>query len=396
MQVDRMPRRLRIAPNLYRRPGDGKFEVGFVDLAGRWRIKTLRARTRTEAKAERDEFLSKLRRGQISAPSKVTFGEAAEEYLAGLEASVAAGERASRTAERYRQHLEMHILPALGPVQLQKLTPDHMAAFLRDRQAAGLASWTRKGMLTPIGRVFALAVRRGYITDSPLRRLEPDELPKGKAKDEPRVLDRGEIRRLLTASSATYLPILATTVFSGLRIMELLGLRWHCVDVDDRVLRVRHQLTRGTRQNPPALVELKTSSARRDVVLLPELLLLLREHRRGAFQRGLAKEHDFVFATREGTAFNYRNVAHRGLTRAADAAGLNADGKPKLTLHDLRHTFGSHLVRQGADVVTVSRQMGHARPSITLDVYSHEFAATQHRDTVASKLAEAFGGILGA
>ena len=51
-------------------------------------------------------------------------------------------------------------------------------------------------------------------------------------------------------------------------------------------------------------------------------------------------------------------------------------GQPRLTLHDLRHTYGSHLVRQGGDVVTVSRQMGHARPSITLDVYSHEFAAT--------------------
>ena len=71
-------------------------------------------------------------------------------------------------------------------------------------------------------------------------------------------------------------------------------------------------------------------------------------------------------------------------------------GQPKLTLHDLRHTFGSHLVRQGADVVTVSRQMGHARPSITLDVYSHEFAAVQHRETIAAKLTGAFSGILSA
>ena len=60
--------------------------------------------------------------------------------------------------------------------------------------------------------------------------------------------------------------------------------------------------------------------------------------------------------------------------------------KARLTLHDLRHTFGSHLVPQGADVVTVSRQMGHARPSITLDVYSHEFAAVQHRHTIALQL----------
>jgi integrase len=51
-------------------------------------------------------------------------------------------------------------------------------------------------------------------------------------------------------------------------------------------------------------------------------------------------------------------------------------------------------VRSGANVVTVSRQMGHARPSITLDVYWHEFAAVQHRDNIASKLTNAFSGIL--
>jgi integrase len=129
-------------------------------------------------------------------------------------------------------------------------------------------------------------------------------------------------------------------------------------------------------------------------VLLPDLADLLREHRRQAFRTGVAREDAFVFSTRSGTPLNYRNVAQRGLTAAADRSGLNRDGEPKLTLHDLRHTFGSHLVRSGADVVTVSRQMGHARPSITLDVYSHEFAAVQHRDNIASKLTSAFSGIL--
>ena len=62
--------------------------------------------------------------------------------------------------------------------------------------------------------------------------------------------------------------------------------------------------------------------------------------------------------------------------------------------HDLRHTFGSQLVRHGADVVTVCRQMGHARPSTTVDVYSHEFAGVQHRDSVASRLTDAFSGLL--
>ncbi len=62
--------------------------------------------------------------------------------------------------------------------------------------------------------------------------------------------------------------------------------------------------------------------------------------------------------------------------------------------HDVRHTYGSHLVQQGLDPVRVSRRMGHARPSITLDVYAKEFEQAEHADDVAEKLAAAFGGVL--
>ena len=270
MQADRK-RRVRIAPNLYQRPSDGKFEVGFTDSVGRWRIKTLRARTRTDAKAERDLFMSKLRSGQVATPSKITLSEVAVEYVALLEASVLSGDRAARTLERYKDHLDGHILPELGDIQVQKLTADALAAFLRDRQATGLSSWTRKGMLTPLGRVLALAVRRGYLTENPLRRLEPEELPKAKAKDEPRVLDREQIGRLLAAAPELYRPALTTKVFSSLRVMELMGLSWSCIDFDRGVISVRRQLTRGTRESPARLVDLKTRGGRRDVGLLPSL-----------------------------------------------------------------------------------------------------------------------------
>jgi integrase len=84
----------------------------------------------------------------------------------------------------------------------------------------------------------------------------------------------------------------------------------------------------------------------------------------------------------------------RGLDVAADDAGLNPEGVSSLVMHDLRHTYGSHLVRQGLDIVRVSRQMGHKRPSITLDIYAKEYEEVQHSDKVAESVAFAFGGIL--
>ena len=74
-------------------------------------------------------------------------------------------------------------------------------------------------------------------------------------------------------------------------------------------------------------------------------------------------------------------MAKRGLDKAADAARPNGGGEPKLGFHDLRHTFASHLIPAGVDPVRASRQLGHARPSITLDIYAHEFDHAQGSKT---------------
>ena len=65
--------------------------------------------------------------------------------------------------------------------------------------------------------------------------------------------------------------------------------------------------------------------------------------------------------------------------RPPDAAGLNGDNWPPLRFHDLRHTFASHLIVDlGLDVAQVSRILGHARITITLDVYTHLFDDARH------------------
>ncbi len=56
----------------------------------------------------------------------------------------------------------------------------------------------------------------------------------------------------------------------------------------------------------------------------------------------------------------------------------------------------SHLIRQGIDPVRASRQLGHARPSVTLDIYAHEFEEARGRDDIADKLGAAFAGLLSA
>jgi integrase len=89
-----------------------------------------------------------------------------------------------------------------------------------------------------------------------------------------------------------------------------------------------------------------------------------------------------------------RNVSLRGLDKAADAAGLSGGGRPRLTMHDCRHSFAAHLIVDlGMDAVRVSRMLGHSKPSISLDVYADLFEK-RHADRTrepmrGSKLAAA-------
>ena len=97
-----------------------------------------------------------------------------------------------------------------------------------------------------------------------------------------------------------------------------------------------------------------------------------------------------------GRPLGSRNVERRGLGRAADLAGLNPEELPRLRVHDLRHTFASHLIVDlGVDVAQVSRILGHARPSITLDVYTHLFDRAAHAADIRDRMATSeFGSLL--
>lgn len=397
MQNERSTRRrVRIGDNLYERPGrtkaDTRYQVGYNDVTGTWRMVTLRARNRTDARAERDEFLAKQRRGEIAVPSSRTFGEVAVEYLSMIEALVAAGERSERTLDQYRMALDNHILPVLRDRPIQKIGPEHLARLIASEREAGLASWTVRGHLTPLRRVFGLAARRGYITENPMLRLDSDELPRGKSQSEPRTLTTGEVRSLLAACPARYQPLLATAAFTGMRISEILGLTWGDIDFKAGLIRVRKQLSRGTRTNPPRRLELKTKAGIRDIALSRrDLEPYLKAHlRRVELESGLPRPADFVFAASNGSPLNRNNVAKRGLKNAARDAGLDADGLPPLGFHDLRHTFASHLIRGGMDPVRASRQLGHARPSITLDIYSHLFDEARGLDDIRDCIDAAF------
>jgi integrase len=294
--------------------------------------------------------------------------------------------------EHYRYLLDAHLVPALGRKRLQDISTDDIAQLINQLRAKGLAPKTIASSLTPLNRILNHALRRGHITDNPIRRLEQHERPRIHRRDQ-RVLNHDEITRLLDACLPRYRPLLATAIYTGMRLNELLGLAWSDVDLDAQVIHVRYQLSRPTIERPPRRVRLKTAAATRDIPLLPQLGVLLKRQRLAAAH---AQAGDYVFGTATGTPLGSRNVERRGLGHAAATAGLNTPDQPRLRVHDLRHTFASHLIVDlKLDVAHVSRILGHARPSITLDVYTHLFHHAGHAEQIRQRMAESdFGNLL--
>jgi integrase len=212
--------RKRIEPGIYLQ-ANGTYGV-YLLVDGKPRFKTV-GRKLSQARRLRNQLQAKADRGELPAPSRLTFAQLAATWIEGFEALVEAGERGERTLENYRYYLDGHLLPALGHRRLQEITTDEIAQLINKLRAKGLSAKTISGALTPLNRVLNHAVRRGHITDNPVRRLEQHERPRVERRDQ-RVLDRDELASLLAASRPRYRPILATALYTGMRLNELLGL----------------------------------------------------------------------------------------------------------------------------------------------------------------------------
>lgn len=366
------PRRARVERGIYMQP-NGKYAV-CCRHAGKLRFRTV-GFDLAVARRERAALIAATQRGAVPASPRLRFETVCAWWLERFEGKVAAGERHPRTLEAHRYHLEHHLLPAFAHRRVAAITVDDVAELLLALRREGRSAKTAASALATLHSIMRYARRNGWITVDPVDQLESDERPRPARRCQ-RVLGRGEIERLLAACSPRDRLMIATVLYTGMRISEMLGLIWDDIDLAAGVIHVRAQLSRAHRQEPARRVAPKTIASIRDIPLVAQLAQLLAAHKQST---GFAASADWVFTTAHGTPHGHRNVTQRGLQRAAQTAGLNDGGWPPLRFHDLRHTFASHLILDLAlDVAQVSRILGHARVTITLDVYTHLFDDARH------------------
>jgi len=316
--------------------------VNFVDTKGaRIRKVAGNAQTKEEALIVLREEIRKSARCYSNGKRCGTFEEYSELYLE----HYARPSKKSWKCDFYA--LEAHLKPYFGKLMLEDITPLLIEQFRSEKLKSGLAGSSTNRLIALLKTMFSVANRWNLVQGNPAKEIrlfsERDNLVE-------RILSPSEEERLLMECALHLKPIVIAALNTGMRRNEILSLRWECVDLKQRFIKV-----------------VKTKSGKNRIIPINDVLCdVLRDQER-------RNSCEYVFPNPE-TKRPLKSIRHsfENACRRANIKGLR--------FHDLRHTFSCRLVQKGCDIETLRALLGHHSITVT-ERYIHT-DETQKRHAV--------------
>ena len=336
--------------------------ASYRDFDGQTRQVEASGRTPTDAanrlRQKLKERSEKGRPGELTATNR--FSEAADLWVVKFTAMVEDGRRSPGSLDTYGRHLKNHVLPAIGEVRLGELTTPLIDKVI-ERIKKDVGPPTAKSCRSVVSSVMSLAVRYGAIKINPVREVERIEV---KPRRTPRALSGNEMAAWLQAVSMDEtaqrrdLPDLSLFMLAtGVRIGEALAVVWDQVDLDRGEVAITHTIIRVKGQG---LLRKPTKSTAGERVLGLPLTVVSMLRSRFAANGQLELP---VFPDSLG---GFRDPANtrRGIREARGEEAL-----AWITSHNFRKTMATLLDSDEFTAREIADQLGHARPSMTQDVY---------------------------
>ena len=258
-----------------------------------------------------------------------------------------------KTANTYAGLIRTRVIPILGNIKINKLNAAHIMQFYNELSKE-LSPKTIKHIHACLHKAFENAIDWKFINLNPLDRIRSPRIP----QKEMLVIEDMELKMILDDlkkhESHIIFYMLAMT---GARAGEIVALKRKNIDFKNYQVYIENSYNREEAFNGT-----KTSSSRRTVTMLDDMETVLRDY----FRRKSVINNEYAFTWRNGRLFDVSYLGKR-LKKSVKKLGLN----PKYTLHSLRHTHATSLLKQGINPKVVSERLGHSSVNMTLDKYSH-------------------------
>ena len=339
--------------------------------------------TKAQAKIELAKFVAEVEQGTVIEGKSITFKEFTEIW----KRDYGSKELAPSTYKRYLGMLESRILPYLGHFKLDKIKPTDIMKFYdmldKDTQIRRVKCNNGYRTLKPLSQktilehhrlIRAMLHRAVYwqlLFSNPCERVQP---PKSK-KPKRRYYDDEQCKVLLSnlnelsVDDIKYKTAITLTLFTGVRLGELMGLEWSDIDFTNGIVSInkssQYLADKGVFTKTP-----KTESSIRDVAIPDFVVSLIEEYRlwyemQKSIYGELWTNSDRLFVQSDGKPMHPSTIS-KWFVKFIKEIGL-----PVINFHGLRHTNATLLISQNIDVAVVAARLGHAQITTTFNFYVH-------------------------
>lgn len=356
--------------SVYRRKSDGRYVASIKDPETGKYIQRY-AETEKEANDLLEEIKSEIRQNALITGPRQTV----EKYLLNWFENIQKLEVRSTTYLRQEPILRNTILPALGHIQLRKLTPDHVQQLYTQKIKEGWKPSSIRNIHKILHKALKNAMRRRLVLQNVCDLVSLPRQVKHKAQ----VLTKEQIIHLLkTARGHQLEPLIILGLGTGMRHGEIGALRWQDIDFAEHTLSVERTVS-FVSGHGYIVGEPKTENSRRKIVLPRFVMRFLERHQ--MHQQGQRarlgsqwQEMGLVFC---GLTGGFRNPTANGkcFDRLLARAGL-----PHMRVHDLRHNAATLLAaRMNMPANVVQELLGHDDIETTLGLYTHSDLEMQRK-----------------
>jgi integrase len=337
-------------------------------------------KTKSEAKKALRNFEADKTKGQLIQPN----AETVEEWLKYWYDTISKNNNEESTNYGYKNIIDKHIIPSLGNIKLQKLTPKNIQDYYNDKindEDNPLSTNTVRKHHTLLKTALSLAVTQDVLISNPVDKVIAPKFVTPTRK----FYDIETMKKLFELVKDTRLecPVWISG-FTGIRRSELCGIQWSKIDFENKIIYINHvRINVGS--NIIEKDRTKNDSSTRKIAINDELIEVLKRQKEMEEQnKSLLGKHyidsDYVVVMEDGKPFR-PNYLSEIFTKF-----INDNDLPPLTLHGLRHTVASVANKAGVNLYNISKILGHSTTSTTSKIYTHLFdeAQVESMDAIAN------------